>query len=118
MQPRSVLVTQVIRERLSVTPILICSASFNLIKWTQSLAHSTWGTEEYLRELICNETAEFNLRVDYGLHIDVKEFFENNTDEDRVELGNPLCICLITAQTIKYYNILKENVCIYNDSIK
>ena len=28
-------------------------------------------------DLIYNEPVEFNLRVDYGLHSDIREFFEN-----------------------------------------
>ena len=38
---------------------------------------SKYGELKYIIDLICNEPVEFNLRVDYGLHIDIREFFEN-----------------------------------------
>ena len=36
---------------------------------------SKYGELKNINELICNEPAEFNLRVDYGLHSDIREFF-------------------------------------------
>ena len=38
---------------------------------------SKCGELKHIIDLICNEPVEFNLRVDYGLHIDIREFFEN-----------------------------------------
>ena len=38
---------------------------------------SKCGELQYIIDLICNEPVEFNLRVDYGLHSDIREFFEN-----------------------------------------
>ena len=38
---------------------------------------SKYGEIKYIIDLICNEPVEFNLRVDYGLHSDIREFFEN-----------------------------------------
>ena len=38
---------------------------------------SKYGELKYIIDLICNEPVEFNLRVDYGLHSDIREFFEN-----------------------------------------
>ena len=40
---------------------------------------SKFGKLKYIIDLTCNESVEFNLRVDYGLHSDIREFFENNT---------------------------------------
>ena len=38
---------------------------------------SKYGELKNIIELICNEPAEFNLRVDYGLHSDIRKFLEN-----------------------------------------
>ena len=38
---------------------------------------SKYGDLKYIIDLICNEPVEFNLHVDYGLHSDIREFFEN-----------------------------------------
>ena len=38
---------------------------------------SKYGELKYIIDLICNEHVEFNLRVDYGLHSDIRDFFEN-----------------------------------------
>ena len=40
---------------------------------------SKYGELKNIIDLICNEPVEFNLRVDYGLHSDIREFFENIT---------------------------------------
>ena len=40
---------------------------------------SKYGKLKNIIDLICNEPVEFNLRVDYGLHSDIREFFENTT---------------------------------------
>ena len=42
---------------------------------------SKYGELKNIIELICDEPVEFNSRVEYGLHSDIYDFFENiNTD--------------------------------------